>query len=110
MASGKDFPELDRRAATHVRDAAEHAGVGRIIYLGGLQPREAASAHLDSRRETGEVLRSGSVPVTEIRAGDSGGTGLGSLRSHPRPRLPPTCDGDAPGGSTPGPSRSPWMT
>ena len=69
MASGKDFPELDRRAATHVRDAAATAGVGRIIYLGGLQPRDAASAHLDSRRETGEVLRSGSVPVTEIRAG-----------------------------------------
>ena len=69
MASGKDFPELDRRVAAHVRDAAATAGVGRIIYLGGLQPREAASAHLDSRRETGEVLRSGSVPVTEIRAG-----------------------------------------
>ncbi len=69
MASGKEFPELDRRAATHVRDAAARAGVGRIIYLGGLQPRKAASAHLDSRRETGEVLRSGSVPVTEIRAG-----------------------------------------
>ena len=69
MASGKDFPELDRRAATHVREAAATAGVGRIIYLGGLQPREAASAHLDSRRETGDVLRSGPVPVTEMRAG-----------------------------------------
>ena len=69
MASGKDFPDLDRRAATHVREAAGRAGVGRIIYLGGLQPREAASPHLDSRRETGEVLRSGSVPVIEIRAG-----------------------------------------
>ena len=69
MASGKDFPELDRRAATHVRDAAARAGVGRIIYLGGLQPKEAASIHLDSRRETGEVLWSGPVPVTEIRAG-----------------------------------------
>lgn len=69
MATGKDFPELDRRAATHVREAAERAGVGRIIYLGGLQPRAAASLHLYSRRETGEVLRSGSVPVTEIRAG-----------------------------------------
>lgn len=69
MASGKDFPELDRRAAAHVRDAAARAGVSRMIYLGGLQPREAASLHLDSRRETGEVLRAGSVPVSEIRAG-----------------------------------------
>ena len=69
MASGKDFPELDRQAAAHVRDAAARAGVGRIVYLGGLQPRETASSHLASRRETGEVLRSGPVPVTEIRAG-----------------------------------------
>ena len=43
--------------------------MGRIIYLGGLQPGGAASPHLHSRRETGEVLRSGSVPVTEVRAG-----------------------------------------
>ena len=75
MASGKDFPELDRRAATHVRDAAATAGAARIIYLGGLQPTEAASLHLDSRRETGEVLRSGAVPVTEIRAGIVVGSG-----------------------------------
>ena len=41
----------------------------RIIYLGGLQPQSGASPHLASRRETGEILRSGSVPVTELRAG-----------------------------------------
>ena len=69
MAAGKGFPELDRHAVTHVRDAAANAGVSRIIYLGGLQPREAASMHLASRQETGEVLRAGRVPVTEVRAG-----------------------------------------
>ena len=69
MASGKDFPELDRRAATNVWKAAAQAGVGRIIYLGGLQPKDAASMHLASRQETGAVLREGSVPVTELRAG-----------------------------------------
>ena len=69
MASGKSFPELDRRAAMNVREAAERAGVGRIVYLGGLQPREAASMHLASRMETGTVLRDGSVAVTEGRAG-----------------------------------------
>ena len=69
MASGADFPKRDRRAAEHARRAAERAGVQRIIYLGGLQPEKVASAHLASRRETGAVLRAGSVPVTEVRAG-----------------------------------------
>ena len=69
MASGSDFPERDRRAARNASRAAEEAGVSRIIYLGGLQPRGAASTHLASRRETGDVLRAGAVPVTEVRAG-----------------------------------------
>ena len=68
MASGSDFPERDRRAAENTRQAAEGAGVSRIVYLGGLQPSGAASAHLASRRETGDVLREGAVDVTEVRA------------------------------------------
>jgi len=69
MASGGSFSDLDRQAAANVRHAATQAGVTRIIYLGGLQPIDGASPHLASRRETGEVLRSGTVPVTELRAG-----------------------------------------
>jgi uncharacterized protein YbjT (DUF2867 family) len=69
MASGSDFPRLDREAAENFRDAAAHAGVKRIVYLGGLQPAAKASTHLASRGETGAILRSGSVPVTELRAG-----------------------------------------
>ena len=69
MAAGKDFGALDRRAADNFREAAERAGVGRIVYLGGLQPQGDASPHLASRRETGERLRAGTVPVTELRAG-----------------------------------------
>jgi uncharacterized protein YbjT (DUF2867 family) len=69
MAAGPDFPRLDREAAANFRDAAARAGVRRIVYLGGLQPAGAASAHLASRGETGAVLREGAVPVTEVRAG-----------------------------------------
>ena len=69
MAAGADFPRLDRQAAANFRDAAARAGVKRIVYLGGLQPEGIASAHLASRGETGAVLREGSVPVTELRAG-----------------------------------------
>ena len=39
------------------------------MYLGGLIPPDPRSQHLRSRAETGEVLRQGPVPVTEVRAG-----------------------------------------
>ena len=40
MAAGGEFASLDREAAANFRDAAAAAGVGRIIYLGGLRPSE----------------------------------------------------------------------
>ena len=69
MAAGKEFPALDVEAARNFADAAARHGVRRIVYLGGLVPENPRSAHLKSRQETGEILRAGSVPVTEIRAG-----------------------------------------
>ena len=69
MAAGPRFPQIDRVAALNFRDAAARAGVQRIVYLGGLQPQGVASTHLASRGETGEILRQGPVPVTELRAG-----------------------------------------
>lgn len=69
MAAGQDFGRLDLQAAKNFAAAADLAGVRRIVYLGGLIPDDAESEHLVSRRETGERLRSGRVPVTEIRAG-----------------------------------------
>jgi len=69
MAAGRDFGRLDLEAARNFADAAAAAGVGRIVYLGGLVPEDAASEHIVSRRDTGNVLRAGPVPVTEVRAG-----------------------------------------
>jgi uncharacterized protein YbjT (DUF2867 family) len=69
MAAGKDFGALDLQAASHFAAAAARAGVRRIVYLGGLIPRDAESEHLVSRRETGVLLRAGTVAVTEVRAG-----------------------------------------
>jgi len=69
MAAGKDFGRLDLEAADNFARAAAAAGVGRIVYLGGLVPRDADSEHLMSRKETGDRLRAGTVPVTEVRAG-----------------------------------------
>lgn len=75
MAAGADFAARDRTAARNFRQAAQRQGVNRIVYLGGLQPPNAQSEHLASREETGEVLRDGSIPVTELRAGIIVGAG-----------------------------------
>lgn len=69
MAAGREFGALDLEAAGNFAAAAAAAGVRRIVYLGGLIPPQPESEHLVSRRDTGERLRQGPVPVTEIRAG-----------------------------------------
>ena len=64
-----DFEEQDRAAAETVAREAASAGVEQIVYLGGLGADDPdASAHLRSRRETGERLASAGVPVTTLRA------------------------------------------
>jgi len=69
MASGRGFGDLDLEAAHNFARAAGEAGVRRIIYLGGLVPQGADSEHILSRRDTGDALREGPVPVIELRAG-----------------------------------------
>ena len=54
----------------------------QIVYLGGLgDDDEEASSHLRSRRETGERLASGSVPVTTLRAAMIVGTGSAAFET-----------------------------
>lgn len=65
MTGGSDFAGRDITAARNFGEAAKNAGVGRIIYLGGLGSEGAQlSEHLRSRHETGEALRQCRVPVT----------------------------------------------
>jgi uncharacterized protein YbjT (DUF2867 family) len=65
----RDFEGQDRAAAEAVAREAASAGVRQIVYLGGLGADDPdASAHLRSRRETGERLGSAGVPVTTLRA------------------------------------------
>jgi len=69
MGSSGSFEEEDRRAAINFRDAAQEAGLRRIVYLGGLgDDGETLSTHLRSRHETGRILREGHVPTIELRA------------------------------------------
>lgn len=76
MGGGADFHARDLQAARNVGNAAQAAGVSRIVYLGGLGLRSAAlSEHLRSRQETGDVLRGAGIPVTELRAAVIVGSG-----------------------------------
>lgn len=78
MGQHGDYAARERRAAAGLAEAAGRAGVAHIVYLGGVVPRGRASKHLASREATGAALRSGSVPVTELRAGIILGEGSAS--------------------------------
>ena len=75
------FSDRDRKFAATFRDVAGTAGVGRIVYLGGLGDENDAdlSAHLRSRQEVGRILSSGPTPVIELRAAVIIGSGSASF-------------------------------
>jgi uncharacterized protein YbjT (DUF2867 family) len=81
MGADAGFAERDVRAGTAFGRAARAAGVSRIVYLGGLGDAGAPdlSAHLASRHATGDALRAGGVPVTELRAAIVVGAGSASF-------------------------------
>jgi uncharacterized protein YbjT (DUF2867 family) len=65
-----DFERLDAEAARAFGTAAAKAGVGQVVYLGGLgKEGDELSAHLRSRREVEGLLGAAGVPVTTLRAG-----------------------------------------
>jgi len=69
MGSTGKFEEQDRQAAHNFADAAREQGVKRIVYLGGLGIQDQSlSAHLRSRHEVADILRSMGVPTIEFRA------------------------------------------
>ena len=91
MAEGEAFRERDRMMAEAFGRAAAHAGVGRIIYLGGLgHPEKVHSRHLVSRHEVGRTLAQTGVPVVEFRAAVIVGSGSASFEMirHLVERLP----------------------
>jgi len=80
MQAGEDFEERDKRAAGNFADAADAAGVERVIYLGGLgEEHEELSAHLKSRREVEYTLADGEYDLTTLRAAIIIGDGSASF-------------------------------
>jgi len=65
----QEFASREKIQAENFLKAATQAGVKRIIYLGGLvNDSLELSPHMHSRKEVGEILASGIIPVTELRA------------------------------------------
>lgn len=77
MSGSRDFEKDDRQAAMNFAKAAKHAGLRRIIYLGGLgdDADPQLSPHLRSRHEVGQILRESGVETIEFRASLVIGTG-----------------------------------
>jgi uncharacterized protein YbjT (DUF2867 family) len=80
MAGGRDFERQDRESAENVAAAARAAGVGRIVYLGGLHPDVPnLSPHLRSRAQVGQILLDSGVPTAALQAGVVIGSGSASF-------------------------------
>jgi uncharacterized protein YbjT (DUF2867 family) len=76
------FEDRERRSADNVARAAENAGVGQIVYLGGLgEDSDDLLPHLRSRRDTERRLAAGSVPATTLRAGMVVGKGSAAFET-----------------------------
>ncbi|EGG43004.1 NAD-dependent epimerase/dehydratase [Candidatus Nitrosarchaeum limnium SFB1] len=75
----REFASRERIQAQNFLKAATKANVKRIIYLGGLvNDSLELSPHMQSRKDVGEILASGNIPVTQLRAsliiGSQGGS------------------------------------
>ncbi|GHH35603.1 SDR family oxidoreductase [Lentzea cavernae] len=78
--NSKDFANADRKAAENTAQAAERAGVQRIVYLGGLHPEGVElSPHLASRKEVGEVFLRSNVQAVVLQAAVIIGSGSASF-------------------------------
>jgi uncharacterized protein YbjT (DUF2867 family) len=75
----KEFASRERTQARNFLRAASKVGVKRIIYLGGLVNESLElSPHMKSRKDVGDILQSGNIPVTQLRASLIIGAGGGS--------------------------------
>jgi uncharacterized protein YbjT (DUF2867 family) len=91
MGTSKDFVAEERQSARNVVEAAQKAGVRRLVYLSGLHPEDTPlSRHLASRTEVGEILLDSGIETVVLQAGIVIGSGSASFEMirHLTDRLP----------------------
>ncbi|MUU70327.1 SDR family oxidoreductase [Pseudarthrobacter sp. GA104] len=80
MAAGAGFEAKEQAMARTAADAAAAAGVGRIVYLGGLHPTGVElSTHMRSREAVGKVFLDSPVDAIVFQAGVVIGSGSASF-------------------------------
>lgn len=80
MATGSGFEAKEKAMAQTAADAAAAAGVGRIIYLGGLHPTGVElSTHMRSREAVGQIFLDSIVDAVVFQAGVVIGSGSASF-------------------------------
>jgi uncharacterized protein YbjT (DUF2867 family) len=80
-AGASSFEARDRQAARNFVAACRRAGIDRVVYLGGIEPRGPLSPHMRSRLEVERILMDG-LPgaTTGLRASIVIGAGSPSFR------------------------------
>jgi len=73
------FEKLEKTAAQNFVELMNQTSAKQIIYLGGITNDNKLSKHLASRKEVDEVLRTGRVPVTSLKAAIIVGSGSSSF-------------------------------
>ncbi len=80
MSSNReDFEKLEIKAANNFIKLVKGTAVKQIIYLGGITNEGKLSRHLESRKKVEEVLKTGGIAVTSVKAGIIVGSGSASF-------------------------------
>ncbi|TLM84805.1 SDR family oxidoreductase [Pseudarthrobacter sp. NamE2] len=80
MAAGAGFEAKEKRMAAIAAQAAADAGVHRIVYLGGLHPKDVElSTHMRSREAVGQLFLDSPLDAIVFQAGVVIGSGSASF-------------------------------
>ena len=78
-SSTSDFASLEAKSAENFVKLVSNTNCKQIIYLGGIANQNDLSKHLASRENVETILRSGTIPVTALKAGIIVGSGSASF-------------------------------
>lgn len=79
MSYSEEFLELESQSAKNFVKRIENTLAKQIIYLSGIANEATLSKHLTSRKQVGQILKEGKIPVTILMAGIIIGSGSASF-------------------------------
>nr|MBS0036959.1 SDR family oxidoreductase [Saprospiraceae bacterium] len=79
MSGGGDFEDAEAQIAKNFLELIERTRCRQVIYLTGIVNADKLSPHLQSRLKVEQILSSGTVPLTALRAGIIVGSGSASF-------------------------------